>query len=156
MRSLRQSSVRERDARGSGIRLSQGAGGEWKSFLALDVILRSRRRQDGAEATGVPGARSRAVGRMYLGAVLPINTGHADTAETRQNVENCARLSMVWRRAPLTLAPCRGQSADRVRISTAPGHRIIHMARLLDRHLPDWRERIPPFTPQPLIHDPDL
>jgi hypothetical protein len=34
--------------------------------------------------------------------------------------------------------------------------RIIHMARLLDRHLPDWRERIPPLTPQPPIHDPDL
>jgi len=25
--------------------------------------------------------------------------------------------------------------------------RVIHMARLLDRHLPDWRERIPPLTP---------
>src|SRR6516165_11620807 len=35
-------------------------------------------------------------------------------------------------------------------------HRVIHMARLLDRHLPDWRERIPPLTPQPPIHDPDL
>ena len=34
--------------------------------------------------------------------------------------------------------------------------RIIHMACLLDRHLPDWRERIPPLTPQALIHDPDL
>ena len=34
--------------------------------------------------------------------------------------------------------------------------RIIHMARLLDRHLPDWRERIPPLRPQPPIHDPDL
>ena len=27
--------------------------------------------------------------------------------------------------------------------------RVIHMARLLDRHLPDWRERIPPLTRQP-------
>ena len=34
--------------------------------------------------------------------------------------------------------------------------RIIHMACLLDRHLPDWRERIPPLRPQPPIHDPDL
>jgi hypothetical protein len=25
--------------------------------------------------------------------------------------------------------------------------RIIHMARLLDRHLPDWRARIPPCVP---------
>ena len=35
-------------------------------------------------------------------------------------------------------------------------HRVIHMARLLDRHLPDWRERIPPLTRQPPIHDLDL
>jgi hypothetical protein len=25
------------------------------------------------------------------------------------------------------------------------------LRRLLDRHLPDWRERIPPLTPQPPI-----
>jgi hypothetical protein len=34
--------------------------------------------------------------------------------------------------------------------------KIIHMACLLERHLPDWRERIPPLTPQPPVHDPDL
>jgi hypothetical protein len=34
-------------------------------------------------------------------------------------------------------------------------NRIIHMARLLDQHVPDWRERITPSKTPP-IPDPDL